>query len=380
MKNRNKVLSALLAGALVLGTVACGPQQPASDNTGADTQTTENAGDQATEAASTEEVAAGSDAPLVIASDDFSEKFSEFFCASVPDQRVVDMTAVALLGNDRAGELVYNGIEGETRSYNGTDYFYQGISDCVVTENSDGTVDYDFKLREGVKFSDGEELTADDVIFSYYVYLDPSYDGSSSTYALPIKGLEEYRSGSDTLFNLLVKGGADNTDFTFVTEDQQKKFFETDLPEAGAKFAQSIADYCTAKGYASDDADVAANDIANAMANWGFGKAADGKLTSASGVEYDVKGGNAPTAEDFWSEIMTAYDNDVVTASDTEQADAGILDFLSDEYKVAIETGDSVDFVEGIEKVGDYEVKITLTEVDATAIYQLAIMVQPMHY
>ena len=197
MKNRNKVLSVLLATSLVLGTAACGTQQPASDNTGADTQqATENTGDQATEAASTEEVAtSGSDAPLVIASDDFSEKFSEFFAASVPDQRVADFTSVALLGNDRAGELIYNGIEGETKTYNGTDYTYQGIADCVVTENADGTVDYEFKLREGVKFSDGEELTADDVIFSYYVYIDPSYDGSASTYALPIKGLEEYRSG-----------------------------------------------------------------------------------------------------------------------------------------------------------------------------------------
>ena len=382
MKNRNKVLSVLLATSLVLGTAACGAQQPASDNTGADTQTTENTGDQATEAASTEEVASGSDAPLVIASDDFSEKFSEFFAASVPDQRVADFTSVALLGNDRAGELIYNGIEGETKTYNGTDYNYQGIADCVVTENADGTVDYEFKLREGVKFSDGEELTADDVIFSYYVYIDPSYDGSASTYALPIKGLAEYRSGSDTLFNLLVKGGADNTDFTFVTEDQQKKFFETDLPEAGAKFAQSIADYCTAKGYLAATEAVAKADIANAMANWGFAKDnEDGTITTAAtGTTFDVAGGQAPTAEDFWNEMMASYEGDVVTLSDTEQADSGILDFLSDDYKVAIETGDSVDHVEGIQKVDDHTVKITLTEVDATAIYQLAIMVSPMHY
>ena len=382
MKNRNKVLSALLAGVLVLSTAACGAQKPASsDTTGSETQTTESAGDQAAETATTaEEVTSGSDAPLVIASDDFSEKFSEFFAASVPDQRVADFTSVALLGNDRAGELIYNGIEGETKSYNGTDYFYQGIADCVVTENADGTVDYDFKLREGVKFSDGEELTADDVIFSYYVYLDPSYDGSASTYALPIKGLAEYISGSDTLFNLLVKGGADNTDFTFVTEEQQKQFFEKDLPEAGAKFAQSIADYCTAKGYAAEDTDVAANDIANAMANWGYGKVENGVLTTPSGATFDVKGGKAPTAEDFWNEILLAYDNDVVTASDTEKAESGIVDFLADDYKVAIETGDSADHVEGIQKVNDYEVKVTLTEVDATAIYQLAIMVSPMHY
>ena len=35
--------------------------------------------------------------PLVIACDDMSEKFSEFFANSVPDQNVADMTAVSLL-------------------------------------------------------------------------------------------------------------------------------------------------------------------------------------------------------------------------------------------------------------------------------------------
>ncbi|RKM62176.1 ABC transporter substrate-binding protein [Butyrivibrio sp. CB08] len=381
MKNRNKVLSALLAGALVLSTAACGAQAP-SDNQPADTQTSESAPADTAEATQEEPVAAGSDAPLVIAEDDFSEKFSEFFCASVPDQRVADMTAVSLLENDRAGELIYNGIEGETKSYNGTDYTYEGISDCVVTENADGTVDYDFKLREGVKFSDGEELTADDVIFSYYVFLDPSYDGSGSTYALPIKGLEAYRSGSDTLFNLLLKGGAENTDFTFFTEEQQKQFFEKDLPDAGAKFAQSIADYCTSKGYLAENEAVAKDSIANGMANWGFAKDnGDGTITTtATGTDFDVAGGKAPTAEDFFNEMLAAYDNDVATLSSTEKADNEVLDYLPDDYRVAISTGDSVDYVEGIQKVNDYEVKVTLTEVDATAIYQLAIMVQPMHY
>ena len=390
MKNRNKVLCTLLASALAFSTAACGAQQQAPDaGNGTDAQhpqqTTEQAeGSTAGEEGETAEapVTSGSDAPLVIASDEFSEKFSEFFAASVPDQRIADMTAVSLLGNDRAGELIYNGIEGETRNYNGTDYTYKGIADCAVTENADGTVDYDFTLREGIKFSDGEELTADDVIFSYYVYCDPSYDGGAATYALPIVGINEYREGSDTLFNLLVKAGADNTDFSVFTEEQQKQFYETDLPAAGAAFAQSIADYCVEKGYASSNEKVAADPIANAMASWGFAKDnEDGTITtSVSGTTYDVAGGNAPTAEDFWNEMMVSYDNDVITLSDTEKADNGVLDFLSDDYRIAIETGASADYIEGIKKTGDYSVRVSLSEVDATAIYQLAIPVQPMHY
>ncbi len=406
MKNRKKVLSVLLASALAITTAACGAQQPASDNTGSgtDTQQSQTATEQpaqesagetaeqpaeqpaeesAAEQGGEQQIASGSDAPLVIASDDFSEKFSEFFASSVPDQRIADATTVTLLGNDRAGELVYNGIEGETRSYNGTDYTYKGVADCVITENADGTVDYDFKLREGVKFADGEELTADDVIFSYYVFIDPSYDGGASVYALPIVGIDAYREGSDTLFNLLVKAGKDNTDFSNFTEDQQKKFYETDLPAAGAAFAQSIADYCDTKGYQAETEAIAKASIANAMVNWGFAKDnGDGTITTTSGFvkSFDVAGGEAPEAKDFWQTMIDSYEQDVISLSDTENAGSGILDFLPDEYRVAVETGASADHVEGIQKTGDYSVKVTLSEVDATAIYQLAIPIQPMHY
>ena len=63
----------------------------------------------------------------------------------------------------------------------------------------DGTVTYDIKLREDLKFSDGEPVTIDDVIFSMYVFLDPTYDGSVTMYSTPIVGLEEYRNSMSTL-------------------------------------------------------------------------------------------------------------------------------------------------------------------------------------
>ena len=121
--------------------------------------------------------------------------------------------------------MVYKGIEGETREYNGKEYNYKGISDLTVTENSDGTVYYDFTMKDGVKFSDGEPLTVDDVIFSMYVFADPTYDGNASFFSLPIQGMNEYRSGVDTLFNLLVAAGEENTDFSKWTEEQQKSFW-----------------------------------------------------------------------------------------------------------------------------------------------------------
>ena len=369
MKKRNKLVAVLLAGTMVAGLLTgCGSSADTTDTTPATEAATEGATEAATETAS------NSDTPLVIAHDDVSEKFSPFFGESVPDEDVWLLTTVALLDVDRQGEIVYNGIEGETRSYNGTDYTYTGISDCVVTENEDGTVDYDFTLRDDVKFADGEPLTIDDVIFSYYVYLDPSYDGSSSTYALPIKGLDAYRNGSTVLYQLMLDKGADNTDFTYYTEDEQKKFFETDLPAAGEAFAKSIADYCTAAGYVVDGLD----EVSNGMVNWGFAtQNDDGSITgNGTGTTWT----EAPTYTDMWNEMVAIYDGDYQTLSDTEAADSSLFAFLDDSYKVTVETGDSVDHIEGIQKTGDNSVRVTLTEVDATAIYQLAVYVSPLHY
>lgn len=45
-----------------------------------------------------------------------------------------------------------------------------------VTESDDGLT-YDVKIKEGVKFHDGKELTADDVVFTYSIPLDKDYNG-----------------------------------------------------------------------------------------------------------------------------------------------------------------------------------------------------------
>lgn len=130
---------------------------------------------------------------LVVGTLNFDGKFSPFFYTNAYENDINTLVHLSLLGSDREGAVVLQGIAGETRPYNGTDYTYRGIADCTVTENEDGTVYYDFTLREGVRFSDGTLLTIDDVIFSLYVPLDPSYDGIMTLYSLPIQGLKEYR-------------------------------------------------------------------------------------------------------------------------------------------------------------------------------------------
>lgn len=350
MKKMRQTLALLLAGALTVGSFAgCG-----GSKAGGETAGTETAG---TEAAGTD--ASGSDTPLVIANDGMSEKFSPFFAESVPDQNIVDVTQISLVYNDRSGEFIYNGIEGETTSYNGTDYTYYGPTDLTITENEDGTVYYDFKLRDDLTFSDGEPVTADDIIFSFYVFCDPTYDGNASVYSLPIEGMEEYRSGMSTLASLLAAAGEDNTEFTFWTEDQQNAFWDA-VNDGGAAFAQEIVDYCVENGVSEE------GDVAGAAAQWGF----DGLAADA-------------TAKDFFMAIGDKYGWSF-TAMEAESAGSALSDLIpADVYAYAtegVETGDAAANISGIQKLDDKTVRVVLTEVSAPALQTMDIQIAPLHY
>ena len=301
---------------------------------------------------------ADGETPLVVGYSPFNSKFSPFFAETAYDQDVQKMTNVYLLNSDRTGAIIYKGIEGETIEYNGTDYTYYGPADLEVTENEDGTVFYDFTLRDDLVFSDGDPVTIDDVIFSMYVRCDPTYDGSATLFSQPIEGLAEYRSGVDTLFNLLVAAGEDNTDYTYWDEETQTAFW-ADYNQAGEAFAQEIVDYCKAAGYNAED-----DSVAVCAANWGFELADDA------------------TAKDFWDTMVEAYEGDIQTLSSTETAGSSVFELMEDydAYTVGIETGESAPSITGIQKTGDNSLRIVATQVDATLIYQLGVEISPLHY
>ncbi|MBQ6542577.1 MAG: hypothetical protein IJL73_08905, partial [Lachnospiraceae bacterium] len=110
--------------------------------------------------------------PLVVAYSPFSAKFSPYFADTAYDQDVVSMTQLGLMTTDRMGGIIYNAIEGETVRYNGVDYEYKGTSNISVDyDEAANQTTYTARLRVGMKFSDGEEVTADDIIFTYYTLL-----------------------------------------------------------------------------------------------------------------------------------------------------------------------------------------------------------------
>ena len=352
MKSSKKFLALLLALMMCVGVLAgCGNSTPAPAESSAPAESAEPASD-------------NSDTPLVVGYSPFSSKFSPFFAETAYDQDVASMTAISLLTSDRTGAIVYNGIEGETINYNGTDYTYYGPADLVVTENADGTVYYDFTMRDDLVFSDGEPITIDDVIFSMYVLCDPTYDGASTLYAQPIEGMEEYRSGMDTRQNLILAAGPDAyAENEFYTEDQYNTFWAA-FNAAGEKFAQEIIDYVVALGYAEE------GNVAAAASAWGYELAEDA------------------TAADFFAAIVDNYGYDLSDDGiNAETAGTSISAFIeaelgdaADEYKAGVQTGESAANISGIQKTGDYSMRVVTTKVDATAIYQLGVTIAPLHY
>ncbi len=350
-----KLVALLLASVLLLSVfAACAKEEPKETTSATDVTATDVAEYQ------------GADI-LVVGYSNFSEKFSPFFADSAYDQDVASMVSLALLGTDREGNVVLNGIEGEVRAYNGTEYTYDGIADCEIVENSDGTVDYKLTMRDDIVFSDGTPMTIDDAIFSLYVLCDPTYDGSSTFYALPIEGLDAYRAGMSAKWQLIfadLAAGNDTAASTFYTADEAADFLKA-FDAAGEKFAQEIVDYCM-----TSYADYGAVDVATSAALWGY--------TLDAGA----------TAADFWAQIVATYGYDLSdTGINYETAGTAISTFIADELTAnypalasAVQTGDSAANITGIKKTGDYSMTVTLTEVDATAIYQMGQVVAPMHY
>ena len=340
MKNIKKFLALALALAMVFALAACG-EEPATEAPAAES-----------------EAPVESEAPndtLVFATATFGQKFSPFFATTAYDQDVVNLTQGALLAADREGNIVRNGIEGETIEYNGTEYTYYGMGDVEVVMNDDGTVDYNLTMRDDIVFSDGTPADIDDVIFGLYVMLDPTYDGASTLYAMPIEGLQEYMGDMTPLYELMLAAGRDNTDFTNWDEETQTAFWDSVDNEAGPAFAQTIVDYV--------------------IANYGTTGVAD----SAAMWDYEGLAEDA-TAADFWNAIVEKYGGDVATAVATEVAETPFSDLLDNEYKVGVASSDSAPNVSGIVRTGDYSMTIHMTSYDATAIYNMSLYIAPLHY
>ncbi|MBT9281699.1 MAG: ABC transporter substrate-binding protein [Hydrogenibacillus schlegelii] len=71
------------------------------------------------------------------------------------------------------------------------------IPDLATWEIKNDGKTYVFHLDPNAKFADGTPVTAEDAAFSFYVYLDPSYDGRADMSVAKIVGADAYRNDKE---------------------------------------------------------------------------------------------------------------------------------------------------------------------------------------
>lgn len=348
--------------------------------------------------------------PLVVAYGNFSEKFSPFYYETVYDGAVADMTTISLMTTDRLGAIVYNAIEGETIPYNGTDYTYTGPANLTVSYDAESdTTTYTAKLRDDIYFSDGVQLTADDLIFTYYGFLDTSYVGSTTLSSYDIIGLQDYRTQTTsdvydkyaTLAADIYAAGKDHewSESDAWTKEMQDGYWAT-MDATWTEDVQAIVDYVVAN-YLSDDYattinstadEIAANDglkVAFGMAMWGYGAMNDeGLLAGAvTGNTWDIANGVYPTVEDYMAETYAAFEGDpdaywAVEAADSTDVHGTTDESFISEWGVKDEGMDGgVKSIAGITKIDDFTVEVKTNGYEAPAVYSiLGPYVTPLHY
>ena len=329
--------------------------------------------------------------PLVLQDYHMDGKFSPFFATSAYDVNTVGWTQLGLFDTTKDGEMIA-GIE-----YASIAYSYE-----VKAADDSSSSTYKIWIKNGLVWPDGSPITMDDILFTTYTYLDPLYDGSSTLYALDIKGLPAYRAqisedAYTTLTAKIEKLSAFDPEKTYVEGDY---FYY--LPEAGAQFAGDIVNYVADKysakysGMISDKPFAEFTDgekIALGMALWGFGEPSEEDPTKFIGAgtetEYDI---DALTLDDYWTELYAAYEGDIADISDTEAAgELGLAEMLTPIFyaRAGASMGGAIPasvsgITTGKEVMADGQtrdfIQFVLNGVSPTAIFQLSYAICPWEY
>ena len=354
------------------------------------------------------EEAAKTDVPLVVATSALSQKFSPFFADTAYDQNVAGLTQISMMTTDRVGGIIYNGIEGETISYNGTDYTYYGTGDLKVEydEATDITT-YSYKMREDLKFSDGKPVTIDDVIFTYYVYLDPAYNGSTTLSSYDILGLQAYRTqipeaNLEAVTGIVKAIKAAGFNYTVqegdpFTQEEYDSYYNA-AKALWLEDNQGIVNYVYdkyAEAYASDTIGYTPEEVggdeglkvALGMALWGFGGVEDGVFTTSDGKSFKLAEGERPTIDNYFDATFAAYNGDITAYLGTESAVGATTDAIDSALMGQVAADQGIDMsagvpnISGIKRVDDYTVTVQVKGFSAPAVYSiLGLSITPLHY
>ena len=150
--------------------------------------------------------------PLVFGIDGADGVFSPYFSTASYDGEIAGMTQIGMLTSEGGDYKYGNNYACVAKDVDITYLDSEGKETTSAEKaKNGGYTRYDFLIKKGIKFSDGEDLTIKDVLFNLYLFLDPAYSGSTTIYSTDIVGLNKYRTGQDD------KGAMSTIDATATT-------------------------------------------------------------------------------------------------------------------------------------------------------------------
>ena len=326
--------------------------------------------------------------PLVVAYDQFSELFTPFFATTSYDQDVAGMTQLGMMTTTRTSSIVYNAIAGEKESYNGTEYTYTGPADIKVESITDPTTGeqqtkYTIKMRDDIKFSDGQAATIDDVIFQYYVLIDPYYTGNSTLSTIDIVGLEEYMYNNSNIASVDIEAYV--ADIANKPALQQYVMDEIITPGLTGEMewvkSTVMTNTETYGPYLGMDAATLAATPAHVVFYMLYGL--DANYDAAAHTEAEVL---AKTIEEYGfgpnaMELQGVGGHYLAYGANYGEDYSGMVINQAKILAGQESAGTPVPNVAGIVKVDDYTVSVTTKGYEANAIYQIcSATLTPMHY
>ncbi|MCL2637323.1 MAG: ABC transporter substrate-binding protein [Oscillospiraceae bacterium] len=333
---------------------------------------------------------------IIIGTTGMTGSFSPLHSMSAGDIDVMSVINTPLVTLDRRGEVVRNAAVGEWRAFGSGEYYYEGIADTAISISEDNNTILTFRLREDVFFSDGVNMTADDIISTLYALCDTNYRGRYGAVGLlPIDGLENYKTNAASdiyeKYAEIVASGE-------FSAEQAELYYECQR-QAWLAHIRAVMDYCV-QNYADSAYIIADGDIhrdewlqvALAMMVW---KIADfpelsageyGSFTSVSGRQWNLTT-QFPSLIDLYNEFYALYDGDLEAYINAEQIGQPWLDNVTRRAELLFiremaaleEENSGADSISGIRRLNNYTVEVSLTGNNPSAVYAFTFPVVPRH-
>ena len=272
---------------------------------------------------------------LVIGTSTFNGVFNPFFYNTAYDIQAFETVFTSVCETNENNEIIDKG----------------GSITAEEVTAEDGNVQtlYTIKLKEGMKFHDGEDVTIDDLIFAYYVYADPTYDGMASFISsIDIVGMKEYYYDDANYSSKVAeieaeaekKAATEEGFIQYLIDSNCEDWYKGD-PNGDIGDGTTFIEYLKNEGYEADSVASNGNEFLKLLAKCEYEKYKD---------SYD--------AVTWWTSALSK-------------------DYIS----AGLEDGIDVETITGINKVDDLTCTVLVNGINVSGDRQLALQpLTPEHY